>query len=549
MHLGPLLATLVGGLVLAFIFGALAHKAKLSPLVGYLLAGVIIGPYTPGFVADTSLGMELSEIGVILLMFGVGLHFSFKDLLAVRNIALPGAVVQIGAATAMGMGLAHFLGWSLAGGFVFGLSLSVASTVVLLRALQERRLVDTERGRIAVGWLIVEDVAMVLALVLIPAIAGSGEEGGFSVPVVLGITVLKVIAFGVFMMVVGRRVIPSLLHWVAHTGSRELFSLSVLAVALGVAFCAATLFGVSFALGAFFAGMILAESTLSHRAAEESLPLRDAFAVLFFVSVGMLFDWRIVMQAPVAVAATLGIIIVGKSIAAYLVVRMLGHKRTTALTISASLAQIGEFSFILAGLGVTLDLFGNEGRDLILAGAIFSILANPFIFSLCERIAGREKFNAVEEKDSDPRTKPIEVADTSLSGHPVIVGYGRVGRMIGERFKAMGQPFVVIEDRDRPADAARADGGFVVFANAANPRALQAANVVDAKWLFVAIPQSFEAGQVVMQAREASPALQIIARSHSDDETTHLMKCGATETIMGEREIAKGMLALSVGTA
>ncbi|MDQ8022337.1 MAG: YbaL family putative K(+) efflux transporter [Moraxellaceae bacterium] len=549
MHLGPLLATLVGGLVLAFIFGALAHKAKLSPLVGYLLAGVIIGPYTPGFVADTSLGMELSEIGVILLMFGVGLHFSFKDLMSVRRIALPGAVVQIAAATIMGMGLAHFLGWSLVGGFVFGLSLSVASTVVLLRALQERRLVDTERGRIAVGWLIVEDVAMVLALVLIPAIAGSGGEDGFSVPVILGITLLKVVAFGVFMMVVGRRVIPALLHWVAHTGSRELFSLSVLAIALGVAFCAATLFGVSFALGAFFAGMILAESTLSHRAAEESLPLRDAFAVLFFVSVGMLFDWRIVMQAPIAVAATLGIIIVGKSIAAYLVVRMLGHKRTTALTISASLAQIGEFSFILAGLGVTLDLFGNEGRDLILAGAIFSILANPFIFSICERIAGREKFNAVEEKDMDPRTKEIEVADTSLSGHPVIVGYGRVGRMIGERFKALGQPFVVIEDRDRAADAARADGGFVVFANAANPRALQAANVKDAKWLFVAIPQSFEAGQVVMQAREASPALQIIARSHSDDETTHLMKCGATETIMGEREIAKGMLALSVGMA
>ncbi|GAB4059813.1 YbaL family putative K(+) efflux transporter [Uliginosibacterium sediminicola] len=545
MHLGPLLATLVAGLVLAFIFGALAYKARLSPLVGYLLAGVVIGPATPGFVADLPLAAELSELGVILLMFGVGLHFSLKDLLSVRAIAIPGAIVQIAVATALGMGLARLLGWHLAGGFVFGLALSVASTVVLLRALQERRLIDTERGRIAVGWLIVEDLAMVLALVLIPALSAAGD-GGSTLYAALGLTLLKLAGFVLFMMLVGRRLIPALLHWVAHTGSRELFSLSVLAVALGVAAGAAWLFGVSFALGAFFAGMILAESTLSHRAAEESLPLRDAFAVLFFVSVGMLFDPRILLQAPLAVAATLGIILVGKSLAAWIIVRLLGRSHATALTISASLAQIGEFSFILAGLGVALGLFPQQGRDLILAGAILSILLNPLIFGICERIAGRAQF-APEAEDKDPRTQPLALIETTLREHAVIVGYGRVGSLIGARLHEQGHDFVVIEDRDRPVLAAREQGACVIFANAANPHALQAANIAAARCLYVAIPQSFEAGQVIQQARALKPDLLIIARSHSDAETTHLMNCGADHTIMGEREIALGMLRLAAG--
>src|ERR1700754_1123820 len=338
-HDTPLIATIVAGLGLAFVFGALANRFRIPPLVGYLVAGVLVGPNTPGFVADAGLANELAEIGVILLMFGVGLHFSLKDLLSVRAIAVPGAIVQIGFATLLGVGLAWLLGWSMGAGLVFGLALSVASTVVLLRALQERRLIETERGRIAVGWLIVEDLAMVLALVLLPALAGvlggapqaDDHASLLSLPAsygiggVVGITLAKVVAFVAVMLVVGRRVIPWILNYVAHTGSRELFRLAVLAIALGVAFGAAKLFGVSLALGAFFAGMIMSESELSQRAAEESLPLRDAFAVLFFVSVGMLFDPMTIVNDPLPLLATLAIIVVGKSAAAFLIVRAFGY--------------------------------------------------------------------------------------------------------------------------------------------------------------------------------------------------------------------------------
>lgn len=393
-HHTPLIATIIGGLVLAFILGAMAHRIRVSPLVGYLLAGVLVGPFTPGFVADPALAGDLAEIGVILLMFGVGLHFSLRDLLSVRGIAVPGALVQIAFATALGMGLGWALGWKLGASLVFGLALSVASTVVLLRALQERRLVETEQGRIAVGWLIVEDLAMVLTLVLLPPIAGLLRgAGGISsaadaghIAATLGFTFAKVALFVALMLVVGRQVIPRILHYVAHTGSRELFRLAVLSLALGVAYGAAQLFGVSFALGAFFAGMVLAESELCHRAAEESLPLRDAFAVLFFVSVGMLFDPTIMVREPGLLIATLLIILFGKSVAALLIVLAFRHPLSTALTIAASLAQIGEFSFIPAGLGVTLGLLPEQGRDLILAAAIFSILLNPLFFAALDRL-------------------------------------------------------------------------------------------------------------------------------------------------------------------
>ncbi len=534
MHHTPLIATIVAGLVLAFVFGALAHRIKVSPLIGYLLAGVLVGPFTPGFVADQGLANELAEIGVILLMFGVGLHFSMKDLLSVKAIAVPGAMVQIVVATLMGMGLAHWLGWSLMAGFVFGLALSVASTVVLLRALQERRLVDTQRGRIAVGWLIVEDLVMVLALVLIPAIASvddGGDKGNAGVIGIVAIAVGKAAAFVVFMLVVGRRAIPKLLHWVAQTGSRELFSLSVLAIALGVAFGAAMLFGVSFALGAFFAGMILNESPLSARAAEESLPMRDAFAVLFFVSVGMLFNPSIIVDAPWALLATLVIILFGKSVAAYLIVRAFGHNNQTALTIAASLAQIGEFSFILVGLGISLQLLPQQGQDLVLAGAIFSILLNPLLFKLF--------ISNEPEKLKEP---VADLRPTQLHGHTVLVGYGRVGSLIGAGLKQAGEPFVVIEDRKIPAAAALADGAEILSGNAADPKVLKAANLAGARRLFVAIPQAFEAGQVVSQALVANPDLRILARAHSDAEVAHLQICGATATIMGEAEIARGML-------
>jgi CPA2 family monovalent cation:H+ antiporter-2 len=552
MHSGPLIVMLVGGFGLAFVFGALAHRLRISPIVGYLLAGVTCGPFTPGFVASQGLANELAEVGVILLMFGVGLHFSLKELLSVGKIAVPGAIAQILVATLLGTGLGEMLGWSLAGGIVFGLSLSVASTVVLLRALQERRMLHTERGRIAVGWLIVEDLATVLVLVLIPAIAAAlnGEMVSSPGPLAarfnlglggaLALTLAKVAAFVALMLVVGRRVVPWMLHWVAHTGSRELFRLAVLAVALVVAFGAAELFGVSFALGSFFAGMILSESQLSQRAAEETLPLRDAFAVLFFVSVGMLFDPTVVLRAPGELAATLGVILIGKSLAAFVIVRVFGRPTETALTISASLAQIGEFSFILAGLGVSLGLLPPEARDLILAGAIFSILLNPLAFALAERLAPREEpLPGVAERAPEPK---VDLTPTNLSGHTVLIGYGRVGGFIGAVLKKAGEPFLVIEEQDDLAETARKEGVEVITGNAADPRVLKAANLPGARRLLVAIPESFEAGQVVLEGRTTNPALDIIARAHSDAEVEHLQKCGATRTIMGEHQIALGML-------
>ncbi len=420
-HDTPLIATIVIGLCLAFVFGVVATRLKISPLVGYLLAGVIAGPHTPGFVADQDLILQLAEIGVILLMFGVGLHFSFKDLMSVKAIAAPGALAQIAVATALGLGLALLLGWDMRAGLVFGLALSTASTVVLLRAMQERGLMDSERGRIAVGWLIVEDLAMVLALVLLPALAGLSAHGaggdpiaakfGFGLGGVVLFTIAKVALFVALMLVVGRKVIPWVLEVVARTGSRELFRLGVLAIALGVAFGAAHLFGVSFALGAFFAGMVMSESELSHQAAEESLPLRDAFAVLFFISVGMLFDPMSLIRDPLPLIAALAIILVGKSVAAFFIVRAFKKPVGTALTISASLAQIGEFSFILAGLGVSLGLLPAAARDLILAGAILSIFLNPLMFLAAERMRPWIERRLGAAEPMQPAGGPAEMDD------------------------------------------------------------------------------------------------------------------------------------------
>lgn len=541
-HHTPLIATIVAGLVVAFIMGALAHRLRVSPVAGYLFGGVLIGPFTPGFVADGNLAAELAELGVILLMFGVGLHFSLKDLLSVRKIAVPGALVQIGVATALGMALGHFLGWSLPAGLIFGLALSVASTVVLLRALQARNLLDTERGRIAVGWLIVEDLAMVMALVLLPTFAkflsGDGAAGS-DIAAAAGVTVLKVAGFIVFMLVVGKRVIPSLLHWAAHTGSRELFRLAVLATALGVAFGAAFVFEVSFALGAFFAGMILGETQLSRRAAEETLPLRDAFAVLFFVSVGMLFDPSVLIEQPGPLIATVAIIIFGKSIAAFAIVRAFGHPTQTALAVSASLAQIGEFSFILAGLGTTLGILPDEARDLILAGAILSIMANPLIFSL---VAGRtsdpSRLTAPVPAEPDPgQSKPAQ-------GHVVLVGYGRVGRLVAKAMKGGQRTMTIVEEQPDLAHEAKQAGFEVVVGNAAVPEIMDLAGIARASRLLIAIPEGFEAGGIAHRARALNAGLTIIARAHSDDEVTDLEKQGADHVVMGEREIARKMLTL-----
>jgi CPA2 family monovalent cation:H+ antiporter-2 len=546
-HHTPLITTIVGGLVLAFIFGALAHRLRLPPLVGYLVAGIAVGPFTPGIVADTNLAQELAEIGVILLMFGVGLHFSLKDLLSVKTIAIPGAVVQIFIATLMGMGLAWGLGWTTGEGLIFGLALSVASTVVLLTALQERRLLETKRGQIAIGWLIVEDIAMVLALVLIPALSGilggKGEAlSGNALLTMLAITLGKVAAFVAVMLIVGRRVIPWILERIADTGSRELFRLAVLAIALGVALGSAYVFGVSFALGAFFAGMILAESELSQRAAEESLPLRDAFAVLFFVSVGMLFDPSILIREPLLVLATVLIIVVGKSVAALGIMLAFRYPLSTALTISVSLAQIGEFSFILATLGKSLGLLPDVGQDLILGGAIISILLNPLLFSLLDRL--KPWLERREGRAAGLAPAAGEIATPAwppLHAHTVLVGFGRVGHLVAASLAEKNLPFIVIEDQSDVVKALRADGIPALFGNAAAPGMMEAADITAARWLLVAIPDVLEAGQIIEHARKLNPNIEVVARAHSISELTHLEKHGATHTIMGEREIARGM--------
>jgi len=551
LHVPPLVSTLAIGLVLAFSLGVLAHRLKLPPLVGYLLAGIALGPFTPGFVADQSIANQLAEVGVILLMFGVGLHFSLEELLSVRGIAIPGAVAQGLVSTPLGVALGWWLGWGTGAGVLFGLALSVASTVVLLRLMQERRLLETERGKITVGWLIVQDIAMILVLVLLPGLAGlyKGLEAApdpAAIARAVGLMLGKFAIFVAVMLIVGKKLIPAILHYVAHTGSRELFRLAVLSIALGVAYAAAELFGVSLALGAFFAGMMLSESRLSQQAATESLPLRDAFAVLFFVSVGMLFNPGIVIAAPLALLATVLIIVLGKSIAAYAVVRLFGLPGPTALTISASLAQIGEFSFILASLGLSLGLLPAEGRDLILAGAIISIILNPFLFAALDfvltrrgkAIADRPPTEAIEEPT--PTREPIR--RTALTNHVVLIGHGRVGSFISGVLGETKTPVFVIEDDKNLVAELKTQGIEGIVGNAADPALIAAANLGEARCLLVAIPDAFEGGQVVQQARAINPKLLIIGRAHSEAEIEHLKKHGADLVVMGEHEIAKAML-------
>jgi CPA2 family monovalent cation:H+ antiporter-2 len=555
-HSTTLMTTIIAALVLAFVLGSLAHRLRISPLVGYLLAGVVVGPFTPGFVADQGLASELAEIGVILLMFGVGLHFSVKDLLSVKAVAVPGALLQMALGMLLGMGFARLMGWSLGTGLVFGLSLSVASTVVTLRELQARRLVETDRGRLAVGWLVVEDFAMVLALVALPAAAGlmglgvdhaAGEQPAAgldlqSILETLALTLGKLVAFVAVMLIVGRRVIPWLLQHTARTGSRELFRLGVLAIALGVAFGSAELFGVSFALGAFFAGMVLSESPLSHEAAQETLPLRDAFAVLFFVSVGMLFNPAILVSEPRPLLATVLIIVIANPVIGYLITRALRQAQPTALLVGVCRAQIGEFSFILAGLGVEFHLLSETAEDLILAGAIISILVNPFVFLLFERVdswLGRADRRVQAVPDKNP---PAQPASAPLTGHAVVVGFGRVGSLVVEALLAKGRPVLVIEGRPDLVAGLRARGIAAIAGNAAAPAVARLANMARARWLAVAIPDAFEAGEIVEGARAANPTLEILARAHSNAAVEYLNSRGADVVVMGEREIARAMI-------
>ncbi|MEQ5392766.1 YbaL family putative K(+) efflux transporter [Proteus sp. fly-1013] len=553
-HSTPLITTIVGGLALAYILGMIAQRLKISPLVGYLAAGVLAGPFTPGFVADTSLAPELAEIGVILLMFGVGLHFSLKDLMAVKAIAIPGAIAQIAVATLLGLGLSAFFGWGLFSGIVFGLCLSTASTVVLLRALEERGLIDSQRGQIAIGWLIVEDLAMVLALVLLPAIANmlesSDQTNVSQLMINLGITIGKVVAFILIMMIVGRKLIPWMLAKTAATGSRELFTLCVLALALGIAYAAVTLFDASFALGAFFAGMVLNESDLSHRAAQDTLPLRDAFAVLFFVSVGMLFDPMVLIEHPLGILATLAIIIIGKSAAALVLVRMFGHSRRTAFTIAASLAQIGEFAFILAGLGVALNVLEPDARNLVLAGALVSIMLNPVLFSLLDRyLAKTETKEEVEQLQQEELEEEMPVP-VDICGHAIIVGYGRAGSMLSEKLLAQSIPLVIIENSRNKFAELKEKSLNTVLGNASTKESLALARIDCAKSLLLTIPNGYEAADIAETARSMNPDLNIIVRAHFDDiivranydeEASFILEKGANHVIIDEDQTASAM--------
>jgi CPA2 family monovalent cation:H+ antiporter-2 len=480
-------------------------------------------------------------------MFGVGLHFSLRDLMSVRRIAIPGAIAQIASAVLLGMGLAYLFGWSTLTGFVFGFALSCASTVVLLRALEERRILDTERGRIAVGWLIVEDIVMVLALVLIPALAGGGSSAG-ELGMTLIVTAAKVAAFVALMLIVGGRAVPWLLHGIAHTGSRELFRLAVLAIALGFALAVALLFQVSFALGAFLAGVVLAESPLSQRAAEETLPLRDAFAVLFFVSVGMLFNPSILWTATGPLILTVLIVMVGKSVAAFLIVRAFGRPSRTAITISASLAQIGEFSFILGGMGMALGLLPKQGQNLILAGAILSIALNPLVFKLVAPLTawlGRHPVLAgrMAGQDDPLAELPMSVPQERLTGQVVLVGYGRVGRMIGESLRAQHVPFVVAEQNRELVDQLRKRDIPAVAGNAAEPFVLIQAHIAKARLLVIATPDTLGVRAMVETAKALNPEITVLIRTHSADEAVQLQKDTGAAIFYGEQELALNMTA------
>ena len=551
-HNVALITTIAAGFGLALIFGFIAERLKAPALVGYLLAGIAISPSTPGFVADIGIASQLSEIGVMLLMFGVGLHFSLDDLLAVKRIALPGAIVQMAVATALGIAIATWWGWSFGAGLVLGLSLSCASTVVLLKALESRGILESMNGRIAVGWLIVEDLVTVLILVLLPSFAtmlgGTSGTEAETVPLwrTIGTTLLLVSAFIALMLIVGRRVLPWLLWQVARTGSRELFTLAVVAFAICIAYGAAALFNVSFALGAFFAGMVMRESKFSHRAAEESLPLRDAFAVLFFVSVGMLFDPTVLINEPMRVLGVVAIIIVGKSMAAMILVFILRYPLNTVLTVAASLGQIGEFSFILAGLGLSLGLMPAEGMSLVLAGALISIAFNPIAFAaivparnwILKHSALARKY---ENRDDPYAELPMSTERKFLQGQVVLVGYGHVGECIANALNEQDIPYIVAEQNRELVQDLRKQGKNAVSGDATEPSVLIQAHIIDAAMLVVATADPLNVRQMIDTARTLNPDIEIVLCTRSEDETKLLRKDQIGTVFFGEEELAKSM--------
>ncbi len=549
-HETSLIATIVAGVSLSFLFGLLASQISLPPILGYLLAGFVIGPFTPGYVADSDAAHQLSEIGVTLLMFGVGLHFSIKDLWSVRRVAVPGAIVQIAAATVLGLGAVHFWGMSVGTGIVFGLCLSVASTVVLIRALRSRGQLETANGRIAVGWLIVEDLVTVLALVMLPALSGllggkAAADSSQPVLITLGITLVKVAAFVGLMLILGKKLLPAILGGVARLKSKELFTIGVVAIALGFAFGSSALFGVSPALGAFFAGVVIAESDLSYQAGAEIKPLQDTFTVLFFVAVGMLFEPSVIVRYPLELLLTLGIVMIGKSIAAAVIVLMLRYPIGAALTISASLAQIGEFSFILGGLGLKLELISSDLLSIILAVGVLSIALNPLMFAAMDRVSASIKHKPRLQRFLENPKASLFLDESDgpepMNGHVVMVGFGRVGALIGTALEREGVPYVIVDMDRHIVDAQRQRGIPTVFGDAARPGMLSHAHLPHAKLLIIATPANSQSREIVQAARALNPDLAICVRSHRASDVIYFASQKIERVVLGELETALEM--------
>ena len=552
-HDVDLIILLAVGFGLALIFGYIAARIRLPPLIGYLIAGIIISPNTPGVVGDIQLANQLAELGVMFLMFGVGMHFSLSDLMQVRRIALPGAILQIAVATLLGIGVSMMWGWSFGSALVFGLSLSCASTVVLLKALGDRGLLNSVNGKIAVGWLLVEDLVMVLVLVLLPATAVllggtpiAGTDPNANIWLTLGVTLLKVTGFIAFMLIVGKRLVPWIMQMVARLGSRELFTLTVVAAAVSIAFGAYKVFGVSMALGAFFAGMVVKESDFSHRAEEETLPLREIFSILFFVSVGMLFDPRILIEQPLHVLAVIGIIMIGKTIAAMALVLFFRYPINTALTVGASLAQIGEFSFILATLGLSLNLLSIEGQNLILAGALISITLNSFIFSAIEPVQNwiRERSHLARllERSGDPLSMlPDEVSQEYLRDQVVLVGHGEVGRRITKELMAQNIKVVIAEENREIVERLRQKGIAAVSGHATEPSVLIQAHIQHARLLVLSPMDILDIHKIVDIAKTLNPQIQVLVCAESKEEAEVIRRDNIGEVYFAKEEMAKNM--------
>ncbi len=557
-HEPVLISTIAIGLTAALVGGLIVRRLGLPSILGYILAGVVIGPFTPGLIADRTVATELADIGVILLMFGVGIHFSIDDLLAVRSLVVPGAIIRIAIATLLGVAFGVAIGWGVGGGLVLGLAIAMASTVVLLRALEERNDLDTVQGRTAVGWVIVEDLVTVVVLVVLPTIAPllGGTSGGTAsltgnplgdLAVALG----KAGIFAALMFVAGKRLIPPLLVIVARENSRELFSLAVLAIALGIAFAASSIFGISLALGAFLAGAIVSESDMSHQAAADALPLRDAFAVLFFVSVGMLLDPSFLVQHPLEVAAVVVLIVVAKAVSAVAIVAAFGYPIRIGLTVGAGLAQIGEFSFILGTVGLSLALLPPEGIQLIVAGSLVSIALNPFLFRMIDPLEAwirrHDRVHAIFERRGDL----VDLAPTdtgeSLRRHAILAGYGRVGRTIATVFERRGFHYVVISQDRWAIEELRDRGVPAIYGDAARLELLEHAGIALARMLIVAIGDGHATRLIVERARAANPSIDLIVRTHSDTEAARLRGIGGNvQAIYAERELSVQMARYSL---